>query len=337
MLEKLSNIIHMFIEENDILDMDDFSFMYRMIEIFEKNYKHNSYECHKKNIPFERSYKYSYDFLESINPNYAQELEKLRASNNIELFMPDKNEDRKEYYHKFKEKTNLELVNGDGMIAYTVNDSGTNRILMSPCNTLIDSYVLTHEFFHTISLSPDESLTASIFCESLTFLSELLQDEYFKEHNIKEHYKNKYELLRVVYEHVEGLKIKFELINICLNHSIITVNDLKSIFIEYRESEEILFSCIDAILNNDDVSILDDERYAIGIIFAYYMFDRINTDKRNIREFMELNEMLDYYIPEEFVSYLGLEYVEESDIFKLTEESYQQLEKSFVKVLKGRY
>ena len=67
------------------------------------------------------------------------------------------------------------------------------------------------------------------------------------------------------------------------------------------------------------------------------MFDRINTDKRNIREFMELNEMLDYYIPEEFVSYLGLEYVEESDIFELTEESYQQLEKSFVKVLKGRY
>lgn len=333
MLEKLSNIINNFIKENEILDMDDFYFSCKMIEIFDKHYKNDNYRCHKKKVLFEKSYRYSYDFLKSISLEYAEKLEKLRENNNINVLTLSNGKEND--FKKIQEETHLELVNGEKITAYTVSDNGVNKVLMSPQNTLIDSYVLTHEFVHTISLSPDESVAASIFCESLSFLSELLQDEYFNQINVKESHLNKEQLLRTVYESVEALKVKLKLIQNCLNNGKITASDLKKIVLESKASE-IALDVMDDIIDKNELSTLDDERYVIGIIFAYYMLDRIHTDKRNIQEFIELNEMIDFYIPEEFVSYLDLEYVEESDVFDLTDKSYEKLEQSFVKTLKKR-
>ncbi len=334
MLEKLSTIINEYIDMNEITDFEEFSFTYRLIEIFEKYYKHNNYELPKNIVPFEKSYKYVYNFLKSINPEYACKLEKLKEDDQVELLVQNRDEEESEFIDRFKETTDLELFNGDSLTAYTVNISGENKIIMSPQNTLTDAYILTHEFIHTLSLSQEESVAASIFCEALTFLAELLQSQYFKDNNIKEHYKNKNELLSVIYDHVEDLKIKLQLINICLNKHVITVDDLKVLITNDKGEGKTVLGVIENIIDEEGISTLDDERYIIGIIFAYYMFDRIKNNNQNIKEFIELNEMIKYYIPEEFVIYLDLEYIEESDIFKLTEESYKKLEKSFVKVLK---
>lgn len=336
MLEKLSNIIQSYIEEAEILDMDEFSFTYRLIDIFEKHYKCNNYDCHKKKVSFEESYKYTHDFINSIAPEYAECLDLLKRDNNIEVLKPSKSEDEKEYLKRIQKEKNIEILDSDSITAYTVNNNGVNKILMPFRNTLIDSYILTHEFFHTMSLSSDESIAASIFCEALTFCAELLQDEYFCKNKVKEHKINKDQMLWIVYEGVEKLKIKLELIAICLNNDTITASDIKRLLQKSNDSKIVADVILD-IINKKEMSTLNDERYIIGLVFAYYIFDKIHTDKQNIELFKGLNEMLDYYIPEEFVSYLDLEYIEESDIFELTEESYEKLEKSFVKVLKGRY
>lgn len=335
MFKKLNNIINNYIEEANILDMNEFEFTYKMIEIFEKHYKYNNYDCYKKKVSFEKCYQYSRDFIQSISPEYVECFDALKRDNNIEILKPPKGENKAEYFKRISEEQNIEIEDDNGKTAYTVNNNGVNRILMPLQHTLVDSYVLTHEFFHTISLSEDESLSASVFCESLTFCSELLLNEYFRQNKVKEYHINKDEMLRVVYEYVEELKVKLELINICLNNDIITASNIKEL-LQRSEDIEITTDVISDIINKDGISIANDERYIIGIIFAYYLFDRIQTDKSNIQEFKELNEMLDYYYPEELISYLDLEYVEESDIFELTEESYQKLEKSFVKVLKNR-
>jgi len=335
MEEKLSNIVHNYIKEAEILDMDEFSFTVRLIEIFEKHYKCNNYDCHKRKVSFEKSYKYSYDFIKSIDPEYAECLDLLKRDNNIEVLKPPKGENTNEYLKRIQKEKNIEILDSDNMTAYTVNDNGVNKILMPFQNTLIDSYILTHEFFHTISLSPDEAEASSIFCESLTFCAELLQDEYFHKNKVKEHQINKNQMLMVVYESIEELKIKLELIDIYLNNGVITANDISEL-LKKSNDVKVAFDVILNIMNTKEISTVDDERYIVGLIFAYYIFDRIHTDK-SIEEFKGLNEMIDDYVAEEFVSYLDLEYVEESDIFELTEESYQKLEKSFVKVLKGRY
>lgn len=335
MLEKISKIIKSYIEENEILDMDEFAFTYRMIEIFDNHYRHNNYKCHKKKVPFKKCYGYSYEFLKSINPEYAERLESLKKDNNIEFLKPPKDGDKQEYFEKIEKEQNIEILENNDITAYTVNDNGINRILMPLQNTLTDSYVLSHEFFHAISLSNDESVAASIFCEALTFCAELLQDEYFCKNKVKGHNINKNQMLRVVYESVEELKIKLELIDICLNNDAITAGDILNLLQE--SDDEVVSDVINGIIDKNGISIVDDERYIIGLVFSYYIFDRIHASKKNIEEFKELTEMLDYYIPEEFVSYLDLEYIEESDIFELTKQSYEKLEKSFVKVLKGKY
>ena len=62
------------------------------------------------------------------------------------------------------------------------------------------------------------------------------------------------------------------------------------------------------------------------------MYDRIKSNKKNIQEVFELNEMIKEYTIEQVFDYLNLDYDDE----ELTYDSYQKLKRAYQNYLKSR-
>lgn len=311
MLEKINKTVAKFIKETEIMDIEDFIFLNRLIDIFENNYKGSNIPKYRNKQSFEKSYYYAYDFLKSINPSYANYLEASNENNIFEL-----------------------LINSDEM-AYSTKEDGVKKIYLAITNTIGDSYTIAHEIIHDMSLEENISMARHVFCESFSLLAEELQYEYFKENKkAKDYTISRLETLETIHEYNESIRIEQKLIEIYLNKGAINSIDIVELY-EQCTDKEIFKIAIENLVNKEDISIDIKQRYVIGILFAYHMLDRIHSNRKNMQEFFDLNEMINYYDPIDFVEYLGLE-LRDGDIFDLTDESYKELEQSFVKILKIR-
>lgn len=79
-----------------------------------------------------------------------------------------------------------------------------------------------------------------------------------------------------------------------------------------------------------------DQKYVIGYIFACYLLDRCH-ERKDVKEFIELNDVINDYEIEDLLDYLDLELKEDTLNLDLTEESYKKLEKSYIKNLKNMW
>lgn len=210
-----------------------------------------------------------------------------------------------------------------------------HKIYLPVNNTIEDSYDITHEIIHDMSLNGNISEARHIFCEVFSYFAEELQYEYLKTYtNARDCDINHSNILACVTERNCILKYMQQFVGTYLNQGIITENDLVNLYVQ-SEYEQLFQYTIKEILENGAILFDYNQRYVIGIIFAYYMLDRVHTNKNNIQEFFDLNEVINAYDVVDFLHYLDLE-LTDSDIFDLTEESYRKLENSFVKILKRR-
>lgn len=308
-MEKINELVKKFIVETELVDMNDFTFINRLIEIYERHYKSFNVSEYKNKVSFKKNYQYSYDFLKSINPSYAEYLEMCKNSGVINVVDDPKNEKQ----------------------AYSTRENGKNIIYIPLSNTIEDSYALTHEVTHDMSISEDTSLARHIFCEMLSFVAEELQYNYLNNLKVKDCHINPSIIMSAIKEKCDMIKFEQHLISTYLvkfNLSVMDIAELNNIF-----PIDFVVEMLKYLKANNDLSIDVEQRYVIGYLFSCYIIDRINNNEKNIQEFFELNEIINDYEIEDVIDYLDLE-LKDGEVFDLTESSYEKLEKSYVKRLR---
>ena len=327
-MEELNKLIENHINEYEINDFEELSFITRLVSIIDKYNINLKDKKAKKNIKFNKNFKYSYNFLKTIDLEYAN------------------------YLLKIKEEGVFDVLKDKKACPYsTVNDDGSHYIYMPLQSNINDSYSITHEVIHDLSISDDSenSLTRHLFCEVFSLLSEMLQRDYFKNTSKPKGYNvENSTILGGVYSKKRTIMLDLNLIKAYLEDGYINYNEVGRIFSIYTDeeiNEEIIYY-LQEILETGELTYGYEQRYIIGYLFASYMHDRIINDPKKLEEFVELNDIINEYDISDFLHYLDLDfknkYIQTEDteeqplILDLTDESYEKLERSFVKELKRR-
>ena len=309
MLEKLNKIISSYIETCEIESMRDFTFICKIINIYNSYpYEYKRMKYKKRVLPPE-SYAYALDFFKEINPRYATYLEQNKDSI---------------YFSKD--------YNTKGSYCDTID--GKKIISVLSKESIEDAYDIVHEIIHHMTLEEEISYARNLFCETLSYLAEELQYEYYEQQNIVDCQINSKKNISVAYHISEQLEYELNFIKIYLENGIITIEDLYNLCDESK-NKDLYCNHLEDILNNGKLNIIEFHRIVIGLIFAYYMLDNIHTDEISLQNFFELNDNINNYEIEEFINYLNLK-CKDDYILDLDDESYSKLEKSFVKILKSR-
>lgn len=308
-MRRINAIVEKFIIETEIESMDEFTFLNRLIDIFDRNMKSIYIPNYHHKVPFKRSFGYSYEFLKAVNPEYATYLEKRMEEG---AFVLDKSRE-----------------NRDNNAMSGIID-GTPKIYLPVQNTIEDTYSITHEIIHDMSLDEKNlSETRTIFCEIFSLFMEELERKYFAS-TVKpcEYAINSLKNLAAISEKNQIIRFEQSLISTYLDQQQTSLIDLN-----YNKNSNFMMSVIQDIMKEQELSFDIEQRYVIGYLFACYMLDRVEQNPKNLQEFFELNEMINKYYVEDLLDYLELE-CKDQPIFDLTEKSYQKLEKAYVKHLK---
>lgn len=309
---KLNEIVGNFVKEYEIEDFRELSFISNLTHIIDDHKIQLKDKCAKKYVSINRSFKYSYDFLKSIDPRYAEYLIELKDNNVFDIVQD-----------KF-ETPFSNLINGKEYIYLPI------------FNCIGDTYSITHETIHATSIY-DNSLNRHLFCEVLSILSEMLQRDYFARTTKPPEYNlNNETLLKGLYSQKNSVLLELYLIQAYLEYGYIDQMKLLNILDRFDKKElKETADNLNRIIVNEELSYGFDQRYIIGYLIASYMHDRILDDPKKIEEFIDLNDSLGYYEIEDFLDYLDLEY-ENNCILNLTDKSYQKLKTSFIHELKRR-
>ncbi|HPF82917.1 MAG TPA: hypothetical protein PLV83_01955 [Bacilli bacterium] len=326
--DELNSLIYNFIyfaygdPENSIvreeLDIDN-----QLCDIIINNYNFKNLKektKFKKKMDLNKTIELSKQFLNTIKKEYAAKL-----NENIE-------------YGKilFPEYDNVMEL------GYVEVDEHNNKIiLVKLLNNIRDIFSLTHEEIHDVVYNVDSITdTSNILCEVPTILSELLLADYVKDKMNKNELINyKKEFLQVYAFTALNFKLQFLLIDEVITNGYIDKISLANIvlkIIEICNDESLAFDILYRVreLSNEDMSFyFQDLRYINGIVLASYLHDKILNNPKLIKCFSGYNETyFDKSIPQVFKS-IGLDVVDE-DLLKISEDSYNELEKSFQKELK---
>lgn len=313
MLEKINSIVKKYIEECELVDMDDLIFVNRLIDIYDRHFISSSIHKYKEKVSLKKSFRYSYDFFKSINLEYAEYLKSRYLDGTFELDYRKENKDN---------------------FAKSYLNNGENKIYIPVQGNLSDTYTLCHEIIHDMTIENGLTVNRTLFCEVFSLLAEELQCDYFKKlGNIKSYKNNSIQTLYIIKQKNDIIRFEQQLISTYLDKGQIGLIDITDILVSTNDIE-FMAGTLQDIIEKNDLSMDLEQRYVIGYLFACYMLDRIKDNSKNIREFFELNEMLNYYQILDFIDYLGLEIKSDKEAFDLTEESYDKLEKSYVKRLK---
>lgn len=313
-MKRLNNILKKFIEEYNVEDFSELSFISNLTSIIDNYPIKLKQEVSKKYVSINKSFNYSYEFLKTIDKRYA------------------------DYLLKIKNEGVFDITQGNEEYPYSNIIDGKSYIYMPIYNNIGDTYAITHETIHDMSaIDGETNLNRYLFCEVFSLLAEMLQRDYFyntsrpKEYNL-----NNNSILRGIYSKKRTIMLELNLIRTYLEYGYIDNQKIFDILGIFNSSEltEISYK-LHFILEHEELSYGFEQRYIIGYLIASYMHDRILKNPRNICEFIELNDNLNNYEVQDFLDYLELDY-EDSKILNLKETSYQKLRNSFVNELKRR-
>lgn len=255
------------------------------------------------------------NFLEYLNP-YYKEYYDLRKNDGTIIF----------------DKSEKAQIEG----AYSVYDSiNDKRIIYIPVrNTLKDAFSIVHELFHDINLDEKQESVARIFyTEGISFLGELLLEEYLKENNIKDSKLPMNYSLHVIKSKAIETDFNINLLLKYLEDNYIDSGKIIEIIESYPYNYASDLSKIySKIIDKEELTLDVEQTYIIGILIATYMYDRIKTNKNNILELFELNQELKNYQFEQVLDYLEIGY----NNIDLNEDSYDKLQKCYKKYIKNR-
>lgn len=311
-LEMLNEILRDYIYAEDFY-IEDFLLVKKLSDFVLKNYIKIDYKQKYNNkIGINTSYNYTCDFLSSLSERYAEYFKKRWNKNIFILNKNSKNDIASTYY--------------DEKIADT-------KIYIPVMNTIQDSYSIVHEIIHDMNLkgSIDNPYSFHILCESLSLLSEFLFEDYYS-NDIKlsnDLYKNKREIFFAIIYKACTVDFEFFILNTYQNNGYISnshIHDYVKNKPEYYQHN--MYYALDNILVDQELRIDIEQRNIIGIFVASYMHDRIISSKKNIQEFIEFNDNINYMDLYDIFKYLDLE-VKDMEFGELSNNSYKKLFKSY--------
>lgn len=265
---------------------------------------------YKKHYEFEECFQLSYKFLEHLNKDYA------------ELLLKRINEDA--FLLGVGEETE------DSISISTVVD-GEYKIYIPYRGNLTNSFSITHEFIHDMTIENGLNNTRMAFVEVFSLYAELSQSEYLSNLGIKEAIIRPREMFDIVYDKALQNAFEVELIKERILHGVITPRAVADIIrkLNCKEKfEPILYK----IFREEELKFGYEQRYIIGYLLALYMRER-NKDESN-KEFFDLNENVNNYTIPQFINYLDLNGIYDEMQLDLDEASYKKIEDAYVKQLK---
>lgn len=310
---ELEKYIKEYIKNAEITSVDDFKFIKTINDIifYEGLRKYDLRYTSKKSL--KKNDKFVLEFLEKLNFFY------------------------RDYYKMRKiDGTFIYDISKKSENAYSDYDcDNKKRIIYIPLkNTIHDAFAIVHELFHDINLDTCEnSVTRYAFTEALSLLAELLLEDYLNEKGIKDYQVNNNRNINSIWYKALEVDFNLQLITNYLDKGYFNEQVFDEILKLYTKPEiEYLELVINDMLEKESLTIDYEQCYIIGIFIATYMYDRIKSNKKNIQEVFELNEMIKEYTIEQVFDYLNLDYDDE----ELTYDSYQKLKRAYQNYLKSR-
>ncbi len=310
----LNSAIDDYIKSSNMIGEEDLILVSKLTDIILSNKEvYFDYKYDKK-YSLKESDKIVKNFLSSLNP-YYEEYYEMRKKDGTILFdhQPQTDESAFSSYDPIDNK----------------------RIIYIPLdNTLEDSFAIVHELMHDINL--DISLinqTRFAYTEGLSLLGELLLEDYLKERNVKQYNNPTNKGLYSLKSKAIEVSLNLNLIKKYLIDGYINTANLLEILDLYPENyADDLSITIYKITDSKELTLDEEQRYIIGGLIATYMYDRIKSNKYNLMELFELNQMLKYYNFDQVLDYLDLDYNE----IDLEPSAYKKLEEKYKKYLKSR-
>lgn len=309
-MDLMNDIIKREIEAYEINSIDELHMHEKTAQIILSHPTNLKISKYKKHYEFEDSFELSYNFLEQLNKDYASLLLKRMDEG---AFLLGVGEETK-----------------DSISISTVIDD-EYKIYIPYRGNLTNSFSITHEFIHDMTIGKGYNNTRMSFVEVFSLYAELLQSEYLQNIGIKEAIIRPREICNIVYSKTLKNAFEIELIKEQMLNGYVTSISVAEIMkrLDYKKE---LWPILYTILDEEQLSFGYEQRYVIGYLIALYMLER-NKDKSN-KEFFELNEKLNDYTIPQFINYLDLNGKYTKELLDFDEVSYKKLEDSYVKQLK---
>lgn len=312
-IEVLNKILYDFLYDTDDLYIEDFYLIDNFRSIILDNKTILKPSSYRRQTSLNKNIKYSYEFLKTLDERYADKLMK-----NIE-----------DGVFNFYQRAEGETTNA----SLEVDDEKKQNIIILPFDkTIEDSYTITHEQLHDTNMDPNRlNPTCSLFTEMISFLGELLQRDYFekKSNTPKEYRKNMSESFFATRIYAISMDFELELIKRFIDKGFINFQDIRDICKgKTTEELETISIELEKILDNGELNYYKSQNYIISNVLACYLHERILEDPKKIKEFNELNKMINIYPIDRIFDYLELD-MKQYRFLNLTDDSYKILRKCY--------
>ena len=298
---------------SEYLDDDketDFVFIKSLNDIIIRNTKDREIPRYLKHINLKDTIYLVYKFFQSINEEYAE-------------------------YFKAKYEEGIFRFNNDCDKATSSYDDevGESFISMPIFGCIADSYTMVHEIMHDMNQDIyNVSLCHELTTEMISTLSEMLFQKFLINEKLvtQDNQKMMIYNIGIIYDMAWATDLELSLITEYLKKGYIDNKFIKILC--YKYDEFIIENMIDEeyIFKNDFYL-----RYILGAILSFYIYDRIEQNPKFIKEYFEINDMMNKVNFESILTYLDLDYVIDSDDnINLTSSTLEKLEKSYKKVLR---
>ena len=231
------------------------------------------------NIEINDSFSLAYSYLKDKHPIYYDEIMRMKNGNEIHI--------------------------ADYSLDNASCDSYTGEIWLGKNKNILDDLNLIHEFFHHLNLKPlnnggeENTIARELFGESISISSEI-DFERSLDISLREDAK-KFEVdyINDAIDCAKKIKIEILLVDLYLIYGKID-KDIISDFLENNKDNLVSSTMIDEVDNvignisgwGSSLKISFNLKYVIGIVFGYYLADKISNNYENWNIIYDLNKNL---------------------------------------------
>lgn len=309
---KLNEVVLDYINYSELYDFGEFSAIDSFTNIILSSRIPSFRDKIKNRFGLSKSMSLSLEFFDFIGDNYVKQ------------FFDVVNNDRIIYVYDPKGLDN----------ATSFHQDGVKKIYFPYSKKICDVFALTHEILHDMNLDVNNiNEMRNLYTEYISIFGEMLLSDYISSnYDIKCSVNNRYTFDSCF---LKAIKVNFylELLRCFMENGEINKYNLDKIILRYNPYYHgYLFKMVDNIVDNEEIPIIYEYRYVIGILLSCYSKDLFNNGKFSIDMFKYVNENINDMIDEDLYDLLSLDVADDFTL-ALTNDSYEKLSKSYVKIM----
>lgn len=318
MIEQLNDILEIFISEDETT-LDDFIFIQSLVDIILDIQVPLKNQRYFSRMRLTKSLDYSFRFLESLDIDYAQKLHFIFSNGHISISKRKRNED---------------------ILSSTFVKNGQKHIRLITSNTVEDSYIVTHEFFHYENMNiTNPTMNFELMTEGISITSEYLQRRWFEsqKHQPFCYQLNERDTLYALKVKAYKLYFELQLIYRYMKKGEVSYEDLFEIIgSQDNFYKEYAVEDYEDIVKYGDLNFQALQRNVIGGCLSSHLIDKIASDESYIDLFKELHNCCNQMTFIDTLKALGIEVLDE-DLVILSNKSLKLLKEEYSKRVFSAY